>query len=215
MSETKSLRATLAIACVAAFFTSSVSNAEGTKTNQNTINEANVQAVDADALQAKLSDLKEQATLKIKLFSTTLTQALMAALKEGGVSSGIEVCHSEAPKIGASLSVDGWIIKRTSLKTRNTENAPDEWEQSILNQFQTEFTNGNNINTLVESSYDNESFRFMKAIPTGPICMGCHGSYVDQKTLEKISALYPNDNAIDFSIGDLRGAFSAEKAGVE
>jgi hypothetical protein len=51
----------------------------------------------------------------------------------------------------------------------------------------------------------------MKAIPTGTMCLACHGSSVDEKTLKKINTLYPNDQAIGFSSEDLRGAFSITK----
>lgn len=215
MSKIKSSRRILAIACAMALLTSHACNANAKQANQSSINETDVNDVNKDASQAQTIILKEQAAINIKLFASTLQQALKTAIKEGGLNNGIEVCHSKAPEIASTLSVDGWVIKRTSLKTRNTANKPDQWEQNILNQFETQSSNGEDVTTLVVSSYDNEGFRLMKAIPTGPICMGCHGSSVDPKTLEKINDLYPNDQATGFSIGDLRGAFSVRKAIVE
>ena len=50
-------------------------------------------------------------------------------------------------------------------------------------------------------------FRFMKAIPTGGLCLACHGETLDPAVAEKIAALYPNDKATGYHEGDIRGAF--------
>ena len=54
----------------------------------------------------------------------------------------------------------------------------------------------------------------MKAItiPNG-LCLNCHGEpgkEINESTLEKINSLYPEDKAIDFKVGDLRGMWSIE-----
>ena len=168
-----------------------------------------------DNAQLESMQLQKQASLKIKEFAGTLKQTLMSAINSGELSDGIAVCHLQAPEIASALSVDGWIIKRTSLKTRNSHNQPDEWEQSILNQFQAQYESGQAIDDLVISSVENKQFRLMKAIPTGSVCLGCHGSNIDPTTRKKLNALYPNDKAIGFNIGALRGAFSVQKSIVE
>lgn len=39
-------------------------------------------------------------------------------------------------------------------------------------------------------------------------CLACHGPAIEPKTAAAIEALYPNDEAVGFRVGDLRGAFS-------
>jgi hypothetical protein len=52
-------------------------------------------------------------------------------------------------------------------------------------------------------------FRYMKAIPTGEICLNCHGGdNVKPEVEAKLTEFYPDDKARGYSIGDIRGAFS-------
>lgn len=41
-------------------------------------------------------------------------------------------------------------------------------------------------------------------------CVGCHGkrNEITKDTKETLAKLFPNDRAIDYEIGDLRGLFS-------
>jgi hypothetical protein len=48
----------------------------------------------------------------------------------------------------------------------------------------------------------------MKAIPTGEVCQTCHGVEIAPPVSAKIRELYPQDQAIGFKTGDLRGAFT-------
>ena len=47
----------------------------------------------------------------------------------------------------------------------------------------------------------------MKAIPTGGLCLQCHGTAIAPPVAEKLAELYPGDKATGFEQGDLRGAF--------
>ena len=47
----------------------------------------------------------------------------------------------------------------------------------------------------------------MKAIPTQPLCLACHGQEIAPPVAEKLAELYPGDKATGFEEGDLRGAF--------
>ena len=47
----------------------------------------------------------------------------------------------------------------------------------------------------------------MKAIPTGEVCLTCHGSNIKASLQIRINELYPDDKAYGFKIGDIRGAF--------
>jgi hypothetical protein len=48
----------------------------------------------------------------------------------------------------------------------------------------------------------------MKAIPTAAVCLVCHGETVEGALGEKIKALYPQDRATGYRLGDIRGAFT-------
>ena len=56
-------------------------------------------------------------------------------------------------------------------------------------------------------------FRYMKAIPTKvKPCLACHGETINSVTAELIHKNSPNDLAIGYNAGDIRGAFSLIKA---
>ena len=46
-----------------------------------------------------------------------------------------------------------------------------------------------------------------------PLCLTCHGSELAPGVAEQISELYPEDHAIGFEAGDLRGVFWLEFPG--
>jgi hypothetical protein len=149
-----------------------------------------------------------------------LAKALMAeltsALQEGGPSQAVSVCKDRAPAIAAEVSqLCGVHVRRTALRVRNPENAPDAWETSVLKDFQHRIGKGEDPSGVERSETVDEAgkkvFRYMKAIPTGEPCLTCHGSDLDPALRVKIQAFYPKDEATGFQKGELRGAFTVRK----
>jgi hypothetical protein len=160
---------------------------------------------------------KQQSKAAIKEFATTLKGKLVTAMKAGGPIEAITVCNQAAPKIAADLSEKyGMNIGRTSLKTRNPANNADEWEMAVLKQFEQLKQGGEPISSLVFSEAVTEDMntemRMMKAIPTGQVCLSCHGSNIAANIQQKIDELYPQDKAVGFKIGDIRGAFTVQQS---
>ncbi|MGX9463462.1 Tll0287-like domain-containing protein [Shewanella sp. A14] len=161
--------------------------------------------------------LEQQANQRIGAFSQALKDQLQAAIKQGGLTHAVTVCHSVAPAIAAENAKEGWTLKRTSLRMRNPQNAPDKWELSQLQQFDQLNASGQQPadKPIIASKYIVENgktqFRYMKAIPTQQLCLGCHGKNIEPEVSALINKMYPNDKAINFSLGDIRGAFSLQK----
>jgi hypothetical protein len=134
-------------------------------------------------------------------------------MKASGPVDSITVCNIDAPNIAKKVSTDkGMKVARTSLKFRNQSNQPDAWEKSVLEQFQQRKEKGEAVKTLEFSEVSEvdgkKVFRYMKAIPTGDVCLKCHGSNIAEPVSAKINSLYPNDKATGFKKGDIRGAFT-------
>ena len=149
----------------------------------------------------------------IKTLGGSLKSELKTAMKAGGPLNALDVCHTKADPISNKVSEQvGFSLKRTSLKPRNSNNAPDDWERAVLEKFEQRKAQGENPKTLefveVVENNGQRQVRYMKAISTGGACLKCHGSKVDPQVLSKIKELYPDDKAIGFQSGDLRGAFS-------
>lgn len=153
-----------------------------------------------------------EARQKSVQLGSRLLDALREALAARGPTGGVEVCNIRAPEIAGRLSDDRFDVGRTALRVRNPNNAPNEWEKSVLERFERSMTQGADPAGLeewhVESSADGRVGRYMKAIPTGPQCVLCHGENIAADLRETIQRLYPEDRATGFAPGELRGAFS-------
>ena len=149
----------------------------------------------------------------VKEFMGQLKGELQKAMKAGGPIKAIKVCNEKAPEIADTLSKKyGWSIARTSLKTRNPQNSPDARETKVLNDFEARKTKGEDVKPMayfevVEDS-KGKSFRFMKAIPTGEVCLKCHGDNIAPEVTAQLDKFYPEDKARGFKKGDIRGAFT-------
>lgn len=145
----------------------------------------------------------------VKSFGGSLKQALQSAVKEGGLTNGIEVCKTVAPEIARNNSSDNWTISRTSLRVRNPENAPTDWQRiQLLAMDKQPVKNGKPVEVWqVSEASGQPAFQYMSAIPTQKLCLGCHGKSIAPEVKAKLTELYPEDKATGFSEGELRGAF--------
>lgn len=145
-----------------------------------------------------------------------LKSALQGAMKEGGPAGALDVCHDEAEVIAERIcEEEGLTVGRTSRRFRNPGNAPDEWEMAGLEAFEVRIAAGElpqdlEMWTTVTSAGGGRTFRYLKAIPTGPLCLKCHGSELAPDLDQKLVELYPDDHARGFAIGDMRGAFTVK-----
>jgi hypothetical protein len=142
-----------------------------------------------------------------------LKAELGRALKAGGPVAAIDVCRSRAPEIAARLSAEsGAVVGRTALRVRNPANAPDELQRAVLEQFRTELASGRFEGPLEAAFEINRGGRverrYMRAIPTEPVCLSCHGASLAPDIAAAITQAYPSDTAVGFEPGQLRGAFS-------
>jgi hypothetical protein len=136
-------------------------------------------------------------------YATQLQSALQEAMSTGGPVAAITVCKDLAPAIQSELSrQSGANVRRTSLKFRNSGNAPDDWETEVLETF------ANSDQKEVFETTASGAIRYMKAIPTGAVCLACHGKKLAPEIGESLRAAYPHDRALGYSLGDIRGAFS-------
>lgn len=153
-----------------------------------------------------------EARAKSSQLGSQLIAALQEALAEQGPTGGLQVCNLEAPQIAKRLSGKGFDVGRTALRVRNPNNAPDAWEASVLEGFDRRMEDGANPADLevwkTETTNGKQVGRYMKAIPTGPQCVVCHGNNLAPQLAETIERLYPQDQATGFVPGELRGAFT-------
>ena len=151
-------------------------------------------------------------------FMRDLKSVLVKQIQNKGILEAVTVCSDTAQVLTNSFGVErGIYIKRVSLKNRNPNNFPDEFEKKILNQFELLHQN-NQMNNDTEyfeivSEGDYDYLRYMKPIIVQAECLNCHGSQSDIMPDVKnlIAQNYPVDKAVGYKIGDLRGAVSVKK----
>ena len=163
----------------------------------------------------------------MKIHSRTLIPALLALPMTimAGTLAADELAEREQAARRASgefvkqLGGDnGWRMTRVSSKVRNPLlGMPDAWEQKVLADFQRRAGQGEKYPDMVFSEVVEESaaryYRFMKPIPTQPLCLTCHGSdeQLPEGVKAKLASDYPLDRARGYRVGELRGAVSIKQ----
>jgi mono/diheme cytochrome c family protein len=164
----------------------------------------------SDDVRARADKARELA----HAYSEKLRAGILKALKDGGPVGAIGACNTLAPELNTSITESSTFeISRTSTRVRNPDNAPDAWEQAILEQFQKSYAAGGDTKAL--ESYDvvttqegQRLFRYMRPITMREPCLVCHGPSVAQDVKAEIAKYYTDDKAVGFNLGELRGAFS-------
>ena len=141
--------------------------------------------------------------------------SLIQEIGKGGFTNAIKVCSEMAQEITHRFNRSaGHVVRRVSLKHRNPQNIPDDYERRKLVEF--DFSNREK---KLEKEYfevvkegDHEYLRYMKPLVTIPLCMNCHGP--NENIPSEIKAIlkekYPDDKATGFLAGDIRGAISVK-----
>jgi hypothetical protein len=142
---------------------------------------------------------------------STLSAQLTHQMKTGGTIEAIPYCSVTAVPLTEELAANqGVVIKRSSDKIRNSKNNPTDRERAILAEFKTQLDSGSEILPLVELDADGNP-HFYAPIRLQEKCLACHGEVgksVTQQTHEVLRRLYPEDQALGYKEGDLRGLWS-------
>ena len=141
----------------------------------------------------------------------SLSGNLKAAASTGGITNAIQFCNMNALPLTDSLSKTfNAKIKRSSLKLRNPSNQPDSLEAYMLDLYlqiqkmkkpmvgKTLLTNNNEV-------------RYFAPLFLKSQCLKCHGVLgqdIKDETYTIIKEHYPNDQAVGYYEGELRGIWS-------
>lgn len=140
----------------------------------------------------------------------TLVGRLTAAMEEGGAVHAVEFCSREAMPITRLVESgrEGEVmLKRTSFRYRNPENAPDAAEELALRYFEDAVLAGGEQPSMYVQRASETELRYYQPLFLGEFCLQCHGDpeAMDPEVLAKIEASYPGDLATGYEAGDFRG----------
>jgi len=161
---------------------------------------------------------KEQMRSTAADFMGELKGILINEIQTNGVVSALSVCSDTAQVLTNEFGLErGVYIKRVSLKNRNENNFPDDFEQKVLNTF-SEILENNKLDEKTEHAELIEEgeftyLRYMKPILVQAICLNCHGAVgcIWEEASKLIEERYPNDKARKYDLDELRGAVSIKK----
>ena len=152
----------------------------------------------------------------VEVFAGQLMGELQAAMAAGGPAAAIGVCKNVAPAVASRLSREyGAKVGRTSLRARNAANLPAAWQIEVMRDFDRRAAAAAAGPLEFFELRPNGRFRYLKAIPTGGVCLACHGETVAADVEEILAEEYPHDRARGYEAGDIRGAFSIVWPGQE
>ena len=138
-------------------------------------------------------------------FKQKLQQALREGLSKGPVQA-LSACRVEAPKIAEGLSQEGIRVGRTSHRLRNPANRSPEWVRPILEAY---LANPSS-RTPRSLSLPEGRTGYVEPILMQSLCLTCHGQSLDSNVAAELERLYPEDEAVGFEVGELRGVFWVE-----
>jgi len=141
---------------------------------------------------------------KAQMFGRLMRQ-LQTELSSVGPAGAIEVCKSVAPQVAMDVrKATGVQIGRTSWKLRNPANTGPAWTGLVLHDRPTE--------PRLVVARDGRIGATLPITVASP-CLTCHGDResIPPAVWTKLREEYPNDQAVGFREGDLRGASDNER----
>ncbi len=144
-----------------------------------------------------------------------LSSALMSKINSDGFEAAVSYCNLQAPVLTDSLSLlFNATVRRTSLRLRNPNNAPDTTDRGILYTFEELHERDIKPEPMLLERKDG-TMRYYSPIIVAPICLNCHGMPGEELSADLHALIldeYPEDNAVEYEKGDVRGAWVVEFA---
>ena len=157
-----------------------------------------------DALDAAQKTQRAAAFRAKDAMFEELSGALMGAIQARGPAAAIDERRGEAPAIATRVAgQEGVRIGRTSFRLRNAENTPPAWARALVA--------GKRSDNAYLAATDG-SLGVLLPIRLQAACLTCHGdaAAVAADVRAEIERWYPDDAAMGFAQGDLRGYFWVE-----
>jgi len=146
---------------------------------------------------------------------TTLKERLVSTMQAEGPAAAFEVCAGNAQGLTAAVSKDtGVDLGRSSLRLRNPKNEAPPWVQAWLDE-QGERPAADAVGFERVDRVDGRRFaRVLRPLPVAPPCLVCHGpaESLAPDVRAGLATHYPEDRAVGYAAGALRGALYGELA---
>lgn len=168
--------------------------------------EAFFDMVDSAAFIQQLHDTSRY--LSMQVFQA-LSSTLMVQIKANGTASAVSFCNEKALSITDSVAQQHGIkVQRVASRYRNVANAANTEEKSMLASWEKAIAAGQTAKAQWQERASQIEW-YGAIVLNQPACLKCHGNTaegeIDAATLASIQSRYPNDQAQNFKLGELRG----------
>ncbi len=149
----------------------------------------------------------------VRIFMSRLVSALDTIMKNQGVAEALAQYEDKIAEITKSIKdeMNQEIgIKLLSPRYRDVKNSPDYYEEQAYKDFLEAWHGKGRCPPYViqEIRRDGKVFyRYYEPLFITNMCLKCHGSLesLDLEAAKRIKQDHPNDNAVGYRLGDLRG----------
>ena len=159
---------------------------------------------------AEYQDAAARAMQAFDAVQSALSLRLIEEMKAGGPTCAVTVCRDEAIPLTQKAAGEQRIVAlgRTSHLIRNPANAPRDWVKPFVEKAAGR--KAGDVQAVVVNL--GSRVGVLRPIGVATACTTCHGAREKQpESLRRaLAEAYPNDKAVGFEEGDLRGFFWAE-----
>ena len=165
--------------------------------------------------EARLEDPRRaEAKRWVERTSGVLVSNLVQALSAGGAAGALESCSVRVPDLmKAAATNSGMGLVRVSHRPRNPANRAGKEDLEAIREWEEAIRGGRPVEPRWTVRPDGTATLHVPIRIALPTCLKCHGSPgtdIEPRTLERIRAAYPSDEATGFRVGGLRGAWRVD-----
>ncbi len=159
--------------------------------------------------------VKQEGVKYIKMLGGALKTQLKAHMKKDPTGlDALAFCTGSADNITKEVNAklpDYAKVRRTALKIRNNSvNTPDATDKKVMQAYESSIAAKTFTPKNIKVVQEGDVTRVYKPLIVKKVCLKCHGSNLDPKIADALKSAYPEDKAIGFKEGDLRGVIVAE-----
>lgn len=170
-----------------------------------------------DPAKPEVAAIRQAGQAAVAAVGKKLVTALNTALAAGGPEAAVLVCQTQALPLTAEKLADQPTlvsVKRTSLRLRNSANAPDAAERLALDHVAKLVAAGQPpppvlVQRIQPSGTAAPEWRVYRPIATKAECLVCHGDPATQSPALRtaLQTRYPADAATGYAADQWRGLF--------
>ena len=147
-------------------------------------------------------------------FLIKLINSLEDTIQKEGTGEAVAVYEANINKITQILKDDfnnkEIDIKLLSPRYRDMKNSPDYYEEQAYKDFQKVWQDTGKYPPYIIQEIRRKGkvfYRYYEPLFVKKLCLRCHGTvaFLDADAIKRIQQEHPNDNAIGYKLGELRG----------